>query len=73
MFFQFTHELKHLQRVKPKVREQLAIERRLDRTPADALEDVDGVLLEPIRRLGNVRDFDQASKCSMNRRPLATA
>ena len=73
MILQFSHDLEHLQRVEPKVGEQLALRRRLDRTPADAFEDVDGVLLEPIGGLRKTGCVDQAPKCSMNRRPVTTA
>ena len=73
MILQFSHDLEHLQRVEPKVGEQLALRRRIDRTPADAFEDVDGVLLEPIGGLGKTGCVDQARKCSMNRRPVTTA
>ena len=48
VIFQFAHQFKHLERVEPQVRQQLVVERRLDRTAADALENLDGVLLEPI-------------------------
>jgi len=73
MILQFSHDLEHLQRVEPKVGEQLAVRRRLDWTPADAFEDVDGVLLKPIGGLGNTGCMDQARKCSMNRRSVTTA
>lgn len=73
MILQFSHDLEHLQRVEPKVGEQLAVRRRLDWTPADAFEDVDGVLLDAIERLGSAGCMDQARKCSMNRRPVTTA
>ena len=73
VILQLTHDLEHLQRVEPKVGEQLALQRRLDRTPADAFEDVDGVVLEPIGGLGDAGCVDQARKCSMNPRPVTTA
>jgi len=52
--FQFPHELEHLKRVEAQVGQQLVFERRLDRTPADALENLDGVLLEPVGGAGSL-------------------
>jgi hypothetical protein len=36
--FQFSHQFQNLQRVEPQVREQLARTGRLNRPPADALQ-----------------------------------
>ena len=66
MIFQFAHEFENLERVESQVGQQLALERRLDRTPADALENLDGVLLEPVGGAGSLGYWGQARKCSMN-------
>jgi hypothetical protein len=65
MFLELADELEHLQRVEPEVREQFTVERGLYRTPADALEDLDSVLFEPIGRMRSAGCVDQGSKCSM--------
>ena len=54
VIFQFADKLKHLERVEPQIRQQFAVELRLDRTPADALENLEGVLLEPIGEAGSL-------------------
>jgi hypothetical protein len=54
VIFQFPHEFKNLERVEAQVGQQLVFERRLDRTPADALENLDGVLLEPVGGAGSL-------------------
>jgi len=52
--FQFTHQFKNLQRIETQVGEELARRRRVDRPPADAFEDVNRVLLEPIGGSGRL-------------------
>jgi hypothetical protein len=72
VIFQLTDKFKNLERVESQIRQQLAVERRLDRAPADALENVDGVLLEPIGEAGSLCYLDQTPKCSMNSTCVAT-
>lgn len=59
VIFQFTDKLENLERIEPQVCQQLVVELGLDRAPADALENVDGVLLEPIGDAGSRRYLDQ--------------
>ena len=63
--FQFSHQFKNLERIEPQIGKQFALRSRLDRPPADALEDVNRVLFEPIGRPG-FGSRGQASQCSMN-------
>jgi hypothetical protein len=49
MVLELAHQFQHLEGIKPQIGEQLAVERRLDRAAADALEDLDCVAFEPIR------------------------
>jgi len=46
--FEFAHQLEHLQGVESEIGEQLIIERRLDRTSADAFEDVNRLVLKTV-------------------------
>ena len=59
MIFQLADQLQHLQRVEAEIAQQLVVERRLNRPPADVLQDVDGLELKSIgggasRRVGSV-------------------
>jgi hypothetical protein len=48
VIFQLTDELEHLKGVEAEIREKLAVRPGFYRTAADALEDVDRVLLKPV-------------------------
>jgi hypothetical protein len=73
MILELAHQLEHLQRVEAEVGQELARRRRLDRAAADAFENLDRVLLEPIGGAGRFGSLGQASKCSMNAGTRATA
>ena len=82
MIFDLADHLEHLEGIEPKVGQQLAVERRLDRKAADPLQDVDDIPNERIRqrrrgcfrlRQHGVRcEFcrpDRAGDVSLDRRP----
>ena len=73
VILELAHQLEHLQRVEAEVGQKLARWRRLDRAPADAFENLDGVLLESIGGTGRFGSLGQAPKCSMNAGTRATA
>jgi len=73
VIFQLTDELEHLKRVEAEIREELAFRPGFYRSAADALEDVNRVLLKSIGRSDRFGSLGQASKCSMNAGTDATA
>lgn len=51
MIFQLAHELEHLERVETEVGQQFALGSGIDWTPAETLENLDGVAFEPVVRM----------------------
>ena len=71
VILELADQFKNLERIEAEVGEQLALRGGLDRPSADAFEDVNRVLLEPIRGSGGFGS-GQAPKCSMNAGTRAT-
>jgi hypothetical protein len=51
LIFQLADEFQDLERVETEVGEQFALGPGIDRTPAEALENLDGVAFEPVVRM----------------------